>query len=125
MREKNLEIQRNKLSFEVEKKTRDLIKSEKMASVGQLSSRLVHDLRNPLTVVKSTVELLKLGNKEMDKKTAEKFERIQRAMKKNFVSNRGCFRFCKTIRITFETTINFRNFRINTFNNGYSTFCKN
>ena len=82
MREKNLEIQRNKLSFEVEKKTRDLIKSEKMASVGQLSSRLVHDLRNPLTVVKSTVELLKLGNKEMDKKTDEKFERIQRAMKK-------------------------------------------
>jgi len=82
MREKNIEIQRNRLSFEVEKKTRELIKSEKMASVGQLSSRLVHDLRNPLTVVKSTVELLKLGNKEMDQKTSEKFERIQRALKK-------------------------------------------
>lgn len=82
MREKNLEIQRNKLSSEVEKKTRELIKSEKMASVGQLSSRLVHDLRNPLTVVKSTVELLKLGNKKMDQKTSEKFERIERAFKK-------------------------------------------
>ena len=82
MREKNLEIQRNKLSSEVEKKTRELIKSEKMASVGQLSSRLVHDLRNPLTVVKSTVELLKLGNKKMDQTTSEKFERIERAFKK-------------------------------------------
>ena len=82
MREKNLEIQRNRLSSEVEKKTRELIKSEKMASVGQLSSRLVHDLRNPLTVVKSTVELLKLGNKKMDQKTSEKFERIERAFKK-------------------------------------------
>ena len=82
MREKNLEIQRNKLSSEVEKKTRELIKSEKMASVGQLSSRLVHDLRNPLTVVKSTVELLKLGNKKMDQNTSEKFERIERAFKK-------------------------------------------
>ena len=82
MSEKNLEIQRNKLSSEVEKKTRELIKSEKMASVGQLSSRLVHDLRNPLTVVKSTVELLKLGNKKMDQKTSEKFERIERAFKK-------------------------------------------
>jgi len=82
MREKNLEIQRNKLSSEVEKKTRELIKSEKMASVGQLSSRLVHDLRNPLTVVKSTVELLKLGNKKMDQKTSEKFVRIERAFKK-------------------------------------------
>lgn len=82
MREKNLEIQRNRLSLEVEKKTRELIKSEKMASVGQLSSRLVHDLRNPLTVVKSTIELLKLENKKMDPKTSEKFERLERAMKK-------------------------------------------
>ena len=81
-REKNLEIQRNKLLMEVETKTRDLIKTEKMASVGQLSSRLVHDLRNPLSVVKSTVEILKLENKNMDEKTAQKFQRIQSALKK-------------------------------------------
>ena len=81
-REKNLEIQRNKLLMEVETKTRDLIKTEKMASVGQLSSRLVHDLRNPLSVVKSTVEILKLENKNIDEKTAQKFQRIQSALKK-------------------------------------------
>ena len=81
-REKNLEIQRNKLLMEVETKTRDLIKTEKMASVGQLSSRLVHDLRNPLSVVKSTVELLKIGYKNMDEKTEQKFQRIESALKK-------------------------------------------
>ena len=81
-REKNLEIQRNKLSLEVEEKTRDLIRTEKMASVGQLSSRLVHDLRNPLSVIKSTVELLKINNKKMDEKTKQKFGRIENAMKK-------------------------------------------
>jgi signal transduction histidine kinase len=81
-REKNLELQRNKLLMEVETKTRDLIKTEKMASVGQLSSRLVHDLRNPLSVVKSTVEILKLEDKNMDEKTAQKFQRIQSALKK-------------------------------------------
>jgi two-component system sensor histidine kinase HydH len=81
-REKSLEIQRNRLAMEVEEKTRDLIKTEKMASVGQLSSRLVHDLRNPLSVVKSTVELLKLGSKNMDEKTAQKFQRIETALKK-------------------------------------------
>jgi two-component system sensor histidine kinase HydH len=81
-REKSLEIQRNRLAMEVEEKTRDLIKTEKMASVGQLSSRLVHDLRNPLSVVKSTVELLKLGNKNMDEKTSQKFQRIETALKK-------------------------------------------
>ncbi len=64
MREKNLDIQRHKLSLVVEEKTRDLIRTEKMASVGQLSSRLVHDLRNPLSVIKSTVELLKINNKK-------------------------------------------------------------
>ncbi len=82
MREKNLEIQRNKLSLVVEEKTRDLIRTEKMASVGQLSSRLVHDLRNPLSVIKSTVELLKINNKNIDETTRKKFERIESAMKK-------------------------------------------
>jgi len=82
MREKNLEIQRNKLSLVVEEKTRDLIRTEKMASVGQLSSRLVHDLRNPLSVIKSTVELLKINNKNIDETTSKKFERIESAMKK-------------------------------------------
>lgn len=81
-REKNLEIQRKKLLHEVKDKNREMIKTEKMASVGQLSSRLVHDLRNPLTVVKSTVELLKMGYKNPDKKTLEKFDRIEAAMKK-------------------------------------------
>ena len=82
MREKNLEIQRNRLATEVESKTRELIKTEKMATVGQLSSRLVHDLRNPLSVVKNTVELLKLGDKNMDQKTGVKFQRIETALKK-------------------------------------------
>ena len=73
MREKNLDIQRHKLSLVVEEKTRDLIRTEKMASVGQLSSRLVHDLRNPLSVIKGTVELLKINNKKMDEPTIKKF----------------------------------------------------
>ncbi len=81
-KEKNLELQRNRLSLVVEEKTRDLLRTEKMASVGQLSSRLVHDLRNPLSVIKGTVELLKINTKKMDDKTTQKFQRIETAMKK-------------------------------------------
>lgn len=81
-REKNLEIQRHRLSLEVYKKSRDLIKAEKMASVGQLSSRLVHDLRNPLTVIKNTIELLKHDYKNMDTKSADRFLMLERAFKK-------------------------------------------
>ena len=81
-KEKNLEIQRNRLTFEIENKSKELIKSEKMASVGQLSSRLVHDLRNPLTVIKSSIEILKHNYKNMDSQTEEKFRILDRAFKK-------------------------------------------
>lgn len=43
---------------------------------------MVHDLRNPLSVVKSTVELLKIGYKNIDEKTEQKFQRIESALKK-------------------------------------------
>ena len=37
----------------------ELIKSEKMATIGELTSRLTHDLRNPLTVLKSAHAVMK------------------------------------------------------------------
>jgi len=82
VREKTLEIQRTQLLYEVEEKSKKLAQAAKMANVGQLSSALVHDLRNPLTVIKSTVELIKLENKNMDEKTSKKITRIENAVKK-------------------------------------------
>lgn len=82
IREKELEIQRKQLSFEVEKKTKELALATKMVTVGQLSSRLAHDLRNPLTVIKNSVELLKLSIKPQDEKILDKFTRIENGIKK-------------------------------------------
>jgi len=82
IREKELEIQRTRLSYEVEEKSKKLSQATKMATVGQLSSALAHDLRNPLTVIKSTIELIKLENKNLDEKTCQKISRIENAVKK-------------------------------------------
>ena len=82
VREKELEIQRTQLSYEVQEKSKKLAQATKMATVGQLSSALAHDLRNPLTVIKSTIELIRLENKNLDEKTSQKFSRIDNAVKK-------------------------------------------
>lgn len=47
--------------------TDKLVKSEKFAVIGELSSRLAHDLRNPITVIKNEIELAKLKLDEKEK----------------------------------------------------------
>ena len=82
VREKELEIQQKKLSFTVEQKSKELAKASKMATVGTLASRLAHDLRNPLSVIKGSVELLKMQHKNLDKSIQDKLQRIESATKK-------------------------------------------
>jgi signal transduction histidine kinase len=59
MRTKELEKQRDDLESLVEEKSRELIKSERFSAIGELSGRLAHDLRNPLSVMKMSIELIK------------------------------------------------------------------
>jgi signal transduction histidine kinase len=59
----------------------DLVKSEKLSAVGQLASRLAHDIRNPISVIKNTVEIAK-NNKTLDEKMISQLDRIERAASK-------------------------------------------
>ena len=59
VKEKELEIRENYLEKLVEQKSNALTKSEKMATIGELTSRLAHDLRNPLSVIKTTHGIMK------------------------------------------------------------------
>lgn len=60
------------------KLNQDAINREKIATMGTMASRMSHDLKNPLTVIKSCLELLKmnLGDK-MDEKTQNYAKRIE------------------------------------------------
>ena len=56
------------------------IRKNKLYAVGELSSRLTHDLQNPLSIIKNTLEILKLKTPELDAKTKENYDRIERAI---------------------------------------------
>jgi len=57
------------MSVELEKLNKEIIMSERLSSIGNLSSRLAHDLRNPLSVIKNSMAILKLRlNDNMDER---------------------------------------------------------
>jgi two-component system sensor histidine kinase HydH len=58
----------------------DSVKKEKMLAIGELAARLAHDIRNPLSIIKNSIDVLAAQNQNMDKKTLDTYERIQRAV---------------------------------------------
>ena len=54
------------------------VKTEKLATVGELSARLAHDLRNPLSVINVSTQLIKQKTSEKD--TAEKLSMIEKGI---------------------------------------------
>ena len=64
MRTTELIEQRDNLENLVEEKTQQVLKSERLSAIGELSGRLAHDLRNPLSVMKMSVDLIKQSPKD-------------------------------------------------------------
>jgi len=46
------------LLSEVEKKSGELVKTERLATIGTMASRLAHDLKNPLTIIHTYADML-------------------------------------------------------------------
>ena len=57
-KERELSFQRDTLAKKLDETTHDLIKAEKFAIIGELAARLAHDLRNPLSVIKNTMDII-------------------------------------------------------------------
>lgn len=62
--ESKLKHKQEELEIEVRLKSQKLIESERLAAIGELSSRLAHDLKNPLSVLKMFTEIIKLKSKD-------------------------------------------------------------
>jgi signal transduction histidine kinase len=58
----------------------DNVKKEKVLAIGELAARLAHDIRNPLSIIKNSIDVLVAQNQNIDKKTQDTYERIQRAV---------------------------------------------
>jgi two-component system sensor histidine kinase HydH len=71
----------DKMSADLEKLNREIITSERLSSIGSLASRLAHDLRNPLSVIKNSMEILKMRlNDNMDEKVNHQLSMVGRAV---------------------------------------------
>ena len=63
-------------------KSQAVMGAERLSSMGQLSARVAHDLRNPLGVIKNAVELMELSLSEDDEKLKKRIEIIKNATDK-------------------------------------------
>ena len=66
---------------QLEETTKELIKSERFSAIGELASRISHDIRNPLSNIFMSVELMKNsppGTKIEDEQIAEKLELVSK-----------------------------------------------
>lgn len=70
----------NEMSNDLKKYKAKIIRQEKLSSIGELASRLAHDIRNPLTVIKGTLDFIKQQNKNMSPEDIERFKRVDTAM---------------------------------------------
>ncbi|WP_428326534.1 CHASE3 domain-containing protein [Nitrosopumilus sp.] len=65
-------------SFEVIREI--LVKKEKLKNIGELATRLAHDLRNPLAVIHGSVNLMKIELSDKDEKLEKRFRMIDTAI---------------------------------------------
>ncbi len=79
--QKQLLKQNETLLAEVEDKTAELVKSERLATIGTMASRIAHDLKQPLTIMQTYADMLtpEIISK-LDYKDKEKWFRIQNSI---------------------------------------------
>lgn len=85
MRTRELVEQRDNLENLIEEKTHEVLKSERLSAIGELSGRLAHDLRNPLSVMKMSVDLLKQNSddsKVSDPVVAKRIDLIEKSIER-------------------------------------------
>ncbi|HEY8110399.1 MAG TPA: ATP-binding protein, partial [Candidatus Nitrosotenuis sp.] len=76
-----LTAHKENLEERVEVQARSISRSEKLATVGELSARIAHDLRNPLGVIKNTSEILRFNlSDRLTENEVEQWKRLDRGI---------------------------------------------
>jgi signal transduction histidine kinase len=87
----------------LKKQSEKEIQLEKLASIGEFSARLAHDLRNPLTVLKGGLELLFSKNSpNYDKKSLEITDMMKNAISRMAHQLEDVMEFVRTDKISLE-----------------------
>lgn len=91
-------ILREKIRLSNEK----MIKNEKLAAIGNLASKISHDMRNPLSVIKTEVEILAFQHKD-DERIIHKTNRLLHAVDRMDRQINGILDFVKEKPLKHET----------------------
>ena len=67
---------------EVARLEKELVKAEKLATVGQMVITMNHEINNPLTIISSNAQTLRILNKGLDEKAKAKLIRIEDQVKR-------------------------------------------
>ena len=110
--QKSLEIMNQNL----ESYKHELIKSERLSSMGELSARLSHDLRNPLGIIRNHLDLMYMKN-EIDQIPPKTLSRIQNIKKQTDRLNHQINNVLDFVRSKdlSPSTISFQQFLNDTF----------
>lgn len=73
---------KKKIEIEQElKQSRSELENERLITIGLIASRLAHDIRNPLSVIKNTIEIMRLKFKDnLDEKTEKQLQMLTRSV---------------------------------------------
>ncbi len=72
---------RKVLEEEVKQKTDELLNLERVSLLGNFTARAAHDLKNPLSVIKNTSQILRITlDKHLDEKSRGQWSRLDRAV---------------------------------------------
>ena len=104
VKENELSIQRDFLAKQVDEKTQDLIKSAKFTVIGELAARLAHDLRNPLSIVKNTMDIMRVKPNMRVEERLQHFTRFDRAVQRMAHQIDDVLNFVKRSDLTLQTT---------------------
>jgi two-component system sensor histidine kinase HydH len=84
-------------------KTEKDIKEEKLAILGELSSNLSHDLRNPMSIIKNAVDVMSIRYKgHLSPEIFEHFERITRSVTRMNMLISDVLNFARTQPLVVE-----------------------
>lgn len=76
-----LVTQKAHLERQVQIQTMNLLKTEKLVAIGELSARIAHDMRNPLSVVKNTLEILRYSlSDRLSENEVQQWKRLDRGI---------------------------------------------
>ncbi|WP_268544490.1 sensor histidine kinase [Candidatus Nitrosotenuis cloacae] len=102
---KNIGMECNSI-INVEKiHTKATANTERLAAIGELASRLAHDLRNPLSIIKNTVEIMESKPKISIENRIIYFNRLNRAIDRISHQIEDVLDFVRPVKFSFETQL--------------------